>query len=909
MKRLDYGFRGFQVPTIPRRPRSARRRVPFNKPTVGGHASAFDLLASLAGKLLQESESSASSNASEGSHQPAFSQCVVEQERKDEVKPLTEEGICNGTCAECILMTDVGSHNGSKKCLECTETECALECISANNNSDSWEKVKADVKSEIFKWENKFEHHSNRLVKVPEDEEIGRSGFKGLSLDNKFSLKDPLELGLNSPALIDMKSDVKSPFCRELFPNASFSGQGNDTKLGFIDDDENFLRCNEVGTKSKAFRPSKCIAHRIIRNRFTSKSWKVAPKLKDCEHSRFDKGVKPLNRKRKTCYNFERHQYYSLFKRRRFYDKGSAVTSDGGFSSESVSDSPEKGIGGNNPSPSVSKGPRVKFSIKSFRIPELYVEVPETTTVGSLKRTVMEAVMAILGDGVRVGVLVQGKKVRDDKRTLLQTGISCKENLDKLGFVLEPTSCQASPAVCVGDPSQCNISQPTRSPGTPALDSGISDAVQDSSLLTNTGILVEINHDSTSSHTDIIADKLTPDSRALVVVPARSTEALPVVPVNQKTKRSELVQRRTRRPFSASEVEALVLAVEELGTGRWRDVKLRAFENADHRTYVDLKDKWKTLVHTAKISPQQRRGEPVPQELLNRVLAAHAYWSHHQAKQHVKHQAGPIKIKEASAERHSVDGNQALVMIEEEVNGEMGGSGAPDFFYKEARRLGYVARSAFKLLQIQKQHKVIKPASSVLDLGCAPGAWLQVACQSLGPFHNGGFILGIDLKKVKVPPLHCDSRVQTISADVMTLPTHQLRALSPKQKGFSVILSDMCPLVSGITTKDAALSLELGMRALELAVGRVASSVYADDGNDDNREEQSDNPSGSDDKGVLQVGGNLIIKLLESEDTKEISQISKPLFRKSSWLRPKATRPSSREIYLICQGLKPDAKT
>ncbi|KAJ1399326.1 Homeobox-like domain superfamily [Sesbania bispinosa] len=638
-KRLDYGLRGFQVPTIPRRPRSARRRVPFNKPTVGGHASAFDLLASLAGKLLQESESSASSNASEGSHQPAFSQCVVEQGRQDEVKPLTAEGIRNGSCAECILMTEVASHNGSKKCLE---TECALECISANNNSDCWEKVKADVKSEIFKWENKFEHHSNRLVEVPEDEEVGRSGFKGLSLDNKFSLKDPLELGLNSPAL---KSDVKSPFCRELFPNASFSGQGNDTKLGFIDDDENFLRCNKVGTKSKAFRPSQCIAHRIIRKRLISKSWKAAPKLKDCEHSRFDKGVKPLNRKRKTCYNFERPQYYSLFKRR-FYDKGSAVTSDGGFSSESVSDSPDKRIGGNNPSSSVSKGPRVKFSIKSFRIPELYVEVPETTTVGSLK----------------------GKKVRDDKRTLLQTGISCKENLDKLGFVLEPTSCQASPAVCVGDPSQCNISQPTRSPGTPALDSGISDTVQDSSLLTNTGNLVEINHDSTSSHTDIIADKLTPDSRALVIVPARSTEALPVVPVNQKTKRSELVQRRTRRPFSVSEVEALVLAVEELGTGRWRDVKLRALrmQTIELILLVALLprlDKWKTLVHTAKISPQQRRGEPVPQELLNRVLAAHAYWSHHQAKQHAKHQAGPIKIKEASAERHSVDGNQALVMM------------------------------------------------------------------------------------------------------------------------------------------------------------------------------------------------------------------------------------------------------
>lgn len=50
----------------------------------------------------------------------------------------------------------------------------------------------------------------------------------------------------------------------------------------------------------------------------------------------------------------------------------------------------------------------------------------------------------------------------------------------------------------------------------------------------------------------------------------------------------------------------------------------------------DVQDKWKTLVHTARISPQQRRGEPVPQELLDRVLSAHAYWSKQQAKQQLK---------------------------------------------------------------------------------------------------------------------------------------------------------------------------------------------------------------------------------------------------------------------------------
>jgi hypothetical protein len=76
----------------------------------------------------------------------------------------------------------------------------------------------------------------------------------------------------------------------------------------------------------------------------------------------------------------------------------------------------------------------------------------------------------------------------------------------------------------------------------------------------------------------------------------------------------------------------------------------------------------------------------------------------------------------------------------------------------------------------------------------------------------------------------------------------------------------MCPLVSGITTKDAALSFELGMRALDLAVGRVASVCNSDGDNQD--DERCDDPSGSDDRGVLRVGGHLVIKLLESEDAK-----------------------------------------
>ena len=86
--------------------------------------------------------------------------------------------------------------------------------------------------------------------------------------------------------------------------------------------------------------------------------------------------------------------------------------------------------------------------------------------------------------------------------------------------------------------------------------------------MANLGNLVESDHDSAPSPTQTSVDKSTTDSKALVPVPAMSVEALSVVPAVRKSKRSEIAQRRIRRPFSVAEVEALVQAVEKLGTGR-----------------------------------------------------------------------------------------------------------------------------------------------------------------------------------------------------------------------------------------------------------------------------------------------------------------------------------------------------
>ncbi|GMP49328.1 hypothetical protein CsSME_00016350 [Camellia sinensis var. sinensis] len=403
--------------------------------------------------------------------------------------------------------------------------------------------------------------------------------------------------------------------------------------------------------------------NRRIRKFFSSKYWKATPKLKDEEHFNADSEIKPVYHNRKICYKHRRSQMDYPFKKRRLYDR-SSVSNFEGISSEGISSSPRKGFScdasGSSATPRGASGisacvavqhtsfqsrdSYVKLRIKSFKVPELVIEIPESATVGSLKRTVMDAVTAILGGGLRVGVL-QGKKIRDDNKTLLQTGICHNNKLDALGFSLEPNPSHAPQSLCHEDRPfllACDTPQPlTRYPPAPSVVHNVvqqraADTLPDPPL-SSLGNFIESDHDLAPSPPDMSIDKSPTHSRALVAVPAMNVEALAVVPM-RKSKRSDAVQCRIHRPFSVYEVEALVQAVEKLGTGRWREVKLRAFDNAKHRTYADLKDKWKTLVHTARISPQQRRGEPVPQELLDRVLTAHAYWSQQEAKQQLKQQ-------------------------------------------------------------------------------------------------------------------------------------------------------------------------------------------------------------------------------------------------------------------------------
>eukprot|EP00246_Nothoceros_aenigmaticus_P007288 TRINITY_DN20982_c0_g1_i1.p2 TRINITY_DN20982_c0_g1~~TRINITY_DN20982_c0_g1_i1.p2 ORF type:complete len:161 (-),score=13.35 TRINITY_DN20982_c0_g1_i1:201-683(-) len=151
-------------------------------------------------------------------------------------------------------------------------------------------------------------------------------------------------------------------------------------------------------------------------------------------------------------------------------------------------------------------------------------------------------------------------------------------------------------------------------------------------------------------------------------------------------------------------------------------------------------------------------------------------------------------------------------------------------------------------------------------------------------------------QKVKLPLEYCDHRVRTLCADVLSIPPQVLTDMAQPHEGYSVILSDMCPAVSGIHSRDAALSGKLGMRALDLALGSkfATSRPTMLEPFELVEEEWS---------GLLELGGSMAIKLLEGEESQGFAGICKSYFETVGWYRPKATRTASKEIYFIAEKL------
>ncbi|KAF5770914.1 putative transcription factor MYB-HB-like family [Helianthus annuus] len=627
-KRLyNGGFDGFLAPVVPKAPRSSRR-ISHKKSSAGSEICPFELLAAVAGKLLQESETSVSSTGPERKEQITVHEEGVKQEPLEvKINPLRLDYLDQGCCGENEFVP-VPSNLELKlepavKDLPQSDNDSALEHASIVSTSDFSKEVNANVKLE--------------------------TSCDGM-MDSKETKVQTNAVEKLSEDFTAVKSCVNHRVLSSSCNNAHL--HRNNVKIGIRDDDENYFSFNQHIAKMRALRwQSRPGCRRIRKLLTTTRHWKSAPKLKSYEPSNAtSRGVKAFDQDRKNIYMRERCQEATDAKRRKLFHHNSKPDYVQETSSESISNTPKaKSVTSsviNHKSPFQSKDGHVKFSINSFKVPELYIEIPETSTIGSLKRTVVEAVTAILGGELHVGVLLQGEKINDDNTTLQQTGVSL--NSDTLGFILEPNLPEASQIEQFEPPSlpPCDNHEPPPPPppislASPIMDVGFlnSSVDVDPPVVTCLENITENNQESKQ-----VSIEETVDTKAIVPIRQLNPETLAMVPLNHKvSKKTELSQRRTRRPFSVSEVEALVEAVETLGTGRWRDVKIRAFDDANHRTYVDLKDKWKTLVHTASISPQQRRGEPVPQALLDRVLAAHSFWTQNQLKPHGKHQTEPIQ--------------------------------------------------------------------------------------------------------------------------------------------------------------------------------------------------------------------------------------------------------------------------
>ena len=189
-----------------------------------------------------------------------------------------------------------------------------------------------------------------------------------------------------------------------------------------------------------------------------------------------------------------------------------------------------------------------------------------------------------------------------------------------------------------------------------------------------------------------------------------------------------------------------------------------------------------------------------------------------------------------------------------------------DPWVKEATRLGYRSRAAFKLIELAEKDGLFRPGMSVVDLGAAPGSWTQVLRQRLG---RQAAIVAVDLLPMEPVP-----GVTFVQADFRD--EDGLAKLENVLDGRKVdlVVSDLSPNLSGVGVADQARSVHLGELALEFS------------------------------RSWLQPGGDLVIKAFQGEGFAEFRRALEAHFAKVYVRKPQASRDRSREVYVVAKGLK-----
>lgn len=190
-----------------------------------------------------------------------------------------------------------------------------------------------------------------------------------------------------------------------------------------------------------------------------------------------------------------------------------------------------------------------------------------------------------------------------------------------------------------------------------------------------------------------------------------------------------------------------------------------------------------------------------------------------------------------------------------------------DAFYRKAKREGYRSRAAYKLLELNRRFRVIKPGDRVVDLGAAPGGWLQVAAELAGP---KGKVVGVDLQPIT--PFR-EPNLIVLQGDITTEECIE-KIREALAAPANCVLSDVSPRLTGIRDADISRSIELARMALKAACG------------------------------LLAPGGNFLVKIFMSEELGAFSAGIKERFRSADRTRPEATRKGSSEIYLCARSYR-----
>jgi 23S rRNA (uridine2552-2'-O)-methyltransferase len=188
----------------------------------------------------------------------------------------------------------------------------------------------------------------------------------------------------------------------------------------------------------------------------------------------------------------------------------------------------------------------------------------------------------------------------------------------------------------------------------------------------------------------------------------------------------------------------------------------------------------------------------------------------------------------------------------------------PDHRTRAAKAAGYPARSVFKLEEIDRRIRLLRPGQHVLDLGAAPGSWSKYVAERIAP---NGRLLAVDLEPLGVP---LPPWAEVVRGDVLSLERSTLARLAP----YDVVLSDMAPRTSGQKSADAWRSFELFVHALALATQ------------------------------TLKPGGSFVGKIFMGEPFQEARSKVADGFEQVRVIRPESTRSMSGEVFLVGLGAR-----